>query len=120
MVLVDYGDVDQWVLAVAVDEDVGQRVLADFALELVPIKTRVVGGDLSVLLGLEPALQAVVVDEFDTTTALADLNQGVVTIELCIPAETALSFICILLFSSIGWFALDFIFLGFLSLRGRS
>lgn len=74
MVLIDLRNVDQRVLSVPVYKNVGQRVLADFALELVPIDAGIVVGHLSVLLGLQPALEAHIVDELHTTTALADLN----------------------------------------------
>jgi hypothetical protein len=57
-----------------VDEDVWQSILADLTLELVPIYTGVMSLNLPILLGLEPALKTNIVNEFNTTSALANLN----------------------------------------------
>lgn len=47
-------------------------------------------GHLTVLLGFEPALETQVVDELNTSSALADLDQRIDLVELAIPAESTL------------------------------
>ena len=47
--------------------------------------------DLPILLGLEPAPDALEVNELDTSPALADLEERIVVIELTVPAKAALS-----------------------------
>lgn len=81
---------DEAVGAAVVSEDVGQLRLAELALVLLPGNARVVGRLLAVLLRFEPVLQTVVVNEFDSTPALADLQQRVVFAILIHPANTTL------------------------------
>ena len=46
--------------------------------------------DLPVLLGLEPALYTLKMNELDTSPALANLEEWIFVIELTVPAKTAL------------------------------
>jgi hypothetical protein len=72
-------------------EKVGISVLANFALECLPIH----GGEIVRLsffhLGGEPGFEAFVVDEADTSTALARDDAGVLLCRLVAPAEAALA-----------------------------
>ena len=88
---VGLGDLHQWVLqSVHRLENIWQCGLADIALELPPVDAGVVLCGESELLGFDPALEASVVDELDTTPALAYLEQWVRLCALVIPADTAL------------------------------
>jgi len=71
-------------------EDVWQRRLAYFTLELLPVDAGEVHRDLAIFLGLQPVLEAEEVDEFDSTSALANLQERIVLVKLGVPAKTAL------------------------------
>jgi hypothetical protein len=84
------GQLDKWILPLLVHEHVGKRAFADLALKLAPINACVVWRDLPVLLSLEPALQANVVDKLNASTTCANLQEGIYFIKLVVPAQPAL------------------------------
>jgi len=76
---------------------VGVHLLTDFALESLPVKTPhiLVLGTwwLLLLLGEDPRLEALEMDETDGSSALASDNQGVGLIIFIAPADTALNLV---------------------------
>jgi hypothetical protein len=89
MVCFNLWDINQRIAALIAPEDVRQSRFANLTLELMPEDTCIMSRHLSILFGLEPALDTIVVNELNTATALADLQQWVFLIELGVPAETA-------------------------------
>lgn len=83
-------DLDQLVHCIVHPEQVGVGLLADLALECLPIHTGELLSALEGNFGMDPALEAVVVDEADGARAKARNDQGVLFGGLVSPAEPAL------------------------------
>jgi hypothetical protein len=90
MVLLHVREVDKRILPSFVDKNVWKRALADLTLELAPVDACEVDTNLRLLFCLQPALETHVMDEFNSTPALADLEQRIVIVVLRVPAKTAL------------------------------
>jgi len=80
----------QRVLSSFVDKNVRKWALANLALELVPVDARIMNAYLGLFFGLKPALETNIMDKLNSTSALANLQQRVVSIMLSIPAKSAL------------------------------
>lgn len=81
----------QRIVPTIVPEDIWESRLTNLALELLPIDARKVSRSLPVLFGLEPALDAVIMNELNSSSALTDLEERIHLIILAVPAETALN-----------------------------
>lgn len=74
VVAIELRQADQAVRPAIVSKGVRQLGFTELTLKLAPIYAREVGGDLAVLLCLQPVLQAFIVDELYATSTLADLK----------------------------------------------
>lgn len=72
-------------------EDVWVALLANLTFKLLPVVTgNICSIFLGVSLGLDPAFQALEVDQTDRTSALAGEDEGVAVLRLWVPAEPTL------------------------------
>lgn len=72
-------------------ERVGQRLLAYFTLELSPVDICEMVMSLFDFFSFDPAFQAFIMDEFDSSSTLTNLKQRVLLVEIVIPAQSTLS-----------------------------
>lgn len=80
-----------------VSKNIRQGRFANLALELSPVDTSIVSGRLPILFGLQPALHTVVMNELNTTSAFANLEQWINLIKLTIPTKSTLRQVVVLI-----------------------
>jgi hypothetical protein len=86
VVRTDFGEIYQTVAPPVIPEHVWQSGFADFALELPPVNAREVDTLLAIFFCFQPAFDTVVVNELNSASAFANLEQRVFIIEDVVPA----------------------------------
>ena len=90
VIAIHLGQRYQIVLTITISEDIWQLAFAKLTLELFIVNASVMRSDCSVFLGLYPILKAIKVNKFYATSALTNLQHGVVFIKVVHPADPTL------------------------------